>query len=110
MYFKMTCMFLLFFPLFSMFITLTVSSPWECLNLKFIPEPFEISKFTSRLKSEAVFFHLSGTFLIDPPILEVKTFDLPLNQLLIHQFSIARIKGMIPFIFNEQGSACSWGM
>lgn len=63
--------FLLYFPIFSMFITLTVSSPWEWLLSK--PIHKWMSKFTHRLKPGVVFFHLPGTFLTDPPILEVKT-------------------------------------
>lgn len=54
-----------------MFITLTVSSPWEWLLSK--PIQKWMSKLTHRLKPGVVFFHLSDTFLTDPPILEVKT-------------------------------------
>lgn len=101
-----------FFLLVSVFITLTVSSPWESLYLKPIQKWFESQSIRfwqqcpSRLKSGAVLFHLS-----DPPTLQVKTFHLPMNQLLIHQFSLAHIRvnkiWISPLSFNEWHSARS---
>lgn len=119
-YFKMTCTLLLSFPLVSRFFTFTVSSPSEYLDLKPIQKCFESQsvgfwqQHTSRLKSGTLLYHLPVTSLTDAPTLEVKTFDLPVNQLLIHHFSIARIKvneiWISPLLLNERHSARSWGL